>query len=63
MYCTYCGKQLDENSKFCCYCGKEVNEVKKAKESVQGKIFAYIGFGTGIESLIMSLIPFVCFYT
>lgn len=22
MYCTYCGKQIEDNSKFCPYCGK-----------------------------------------
>lgn len=23
MYCTHCGKEIDENSKFCSYCGSE----------------------------------------
>ena len=24
IYCKYCGKQIDEDSKFCKYCGKEL---------------------------------------
>jgi len=23
MYCIYCGKNINDNSKFCCYCGLE----------------------------------------
>lgn len=25
MFCTNCGKQIDDDSKFCTFCGKEVN--------------------------------------
>lgn len=28
MYCTYCGEQIEENSKFCQHCGKQLTPVK-----------------------------------
>ena len=63
MYCTYCGKEIENDSKFCCYCGKTTGAVKTdaPKESVRNKVFAFIGFGLGICSFILSLIPFACF--
>ena len=61
MYCTYCGKELDNDSKFCSYCGKSVNETKTpVKSYVKEKVFAFIGFGLGICSFVFSLIPFLC---
>ena len=62
MYCIYCGKELENDSKFCGYCGKSVNENQApVKTNVKEKVFAFIGFGLGICSLIFSLIPFLCF--
>lgn len=29
MYCKYCGKQIDDNSKFCKYCGKQLAESQR----------------------------------
>ncbi len=26
MFCQYCGKKIDDDSKFCIYCGKNTNE-------------------------------------
>ena len=61
MYCVYCGKELENDSKFCCYCGKSVNETNTpVKTNVKEKVFAFIGFGLGICSFVFSLIPFLC---
>lgn len=24
MYCNFCGKEIDNDSRFCCYCGKKI---------------------------------------
>ena len=62
MYCIYCGKEIENGSKFCSYCGKSVNETPTPeKTNVKGKVFAFIGFGLGICSFVFSLIPFLCF--
>ena len=29
MYCKFCGKEIDDNSKFCKYCGKQLVDKKK----------------------------------
>ena len=65
MYCTYCGKEINDGSKFCSHCGNPVVEIvgEKPKTDVKGKVFAYIGLGLGIESLIISLIPYLCFWS
>ena len=31
MYCTKCGKQIEDDSKFCIYCGCEVEEEQQSK--------------------------------
>ena len=54
MYCTKCGKQIEDDSKFCIYCGCEVeqeqqtrtiknNKRKKNSSSILG-VFAAISF-------------------
>ena len=66
MFCIHCGKEIENDSKFCCYCGEAVhvvNEVKQERPSVRNKIFAFIGFGLGITSFVLGLIPFACFYS
>ena len=65
MYCAYCGKEIENNSKFCCHCGNEVSvgNAKPVQHNVKEKIFAYIGFGLGIQALVFSVIPFLCFYS
>lgn len=32
MFCEFCGKQLNQGSKFCPYCGKKVNIIREMKE-------------------------------
>ena len=62
MYCIYCGKEVENGSKFSSYCGKSLNENQAPeKTNVKEKVFAFIGFGLGICSFIFSLIPFLCF--
>ncbi len=29
MYCKFCGKQIDDNSRFCKFCGKKLVETRK----------------------------------
>ena len=63
VYCTYCGKQIEDNANFCCYCGKQINNVKSVNNNhdVKGKVFSFIGFGLGITAFVFSLIPIWCF--
>ena len=66
MFCIHCGKEIENDSKFCCYCGKAVQsvvEINQEKNSVKNKIFAFVGFGLGITSFVLSLIPVACFYS
>lgn len=39
MYCKYCGKEIDENSRYCSYCGKRVN-LNSPKNSFLPKLFS-----------------------
>lgn len=34
MYCRFCGKQINDDSKFCSYCGKELSD--SIKSSAEG---------------------------
>ena len=66
MFCVHCGMQIKDDSLFCCHCGKKVKlieEVKPERPSVKNKIFAFIGFGLGITSFVLSLIPVACIYS
>ncbi|MBD5129537.1 MAG: zinc-ribbon domain-containing protein [Ruminococcaceae bacterium] len=35
MFCPYCGKELDDGSKFCIYCGKRVDEERAEETAVE----------------------------
>ena len=74
MFCKYCGSELKTEGNFCPNCGAEVNKsnivaVSQTEKEVQTnnrnvgpfKVFAFIGFGVGIESIIISIIPFFGF--
>ena len=67
MFCEYCGKPIDDNSRFCCHCGAKVvptfETINTEKPSVRNKVFAFVGFGLGIASFVFSLIPVCCFYS
>lgn len=34
MFCSKCGKEIEENSNFCNKCGNEINPIKKETESI-----------------------------
>ena len=36
MFCTYCGKQIDDQSAFCMYCGKNISNTFKPQHVEQG---------------------------
>ena len=54
MYCTHCGKQIDDDAKFCPYCGQEVpavyqyepinNDGSSLMFQLVGFLFPIIGF-------------------
>lgn len=58
MYCKYCGKILDDDSKFCSNCGNSVNLENKvgqlSDKSSEG--FAILGFFIPIVGLILYLV-------
>ncbi len=35
MYCTFCGKEIDDDQLFCPFCGKKVNETALAEEKTE----------------------------
>ena len=64
-FCGNCGKELNEGQKFCPECGKEVG-VESIVETVEVDqkpvpkvftIFGKIGFGLGIATIAMCLLP------
>ena len=64
MFCAYCGKEIDDKSKYCPYCGfKVVNPGVVKKPSAKNKVFAFVGFGHGLVAFILSLIPVACIYS
>jgi predicted nucleic acid-binding Zn ribbon protein len=36
MYCKYCGKQIDDDSKFCKECGKSLNHITNSSNGYMG---------------------------
>ena len=62
MICPNCGKEILDYSSYCNYCGDDVvNHKVIVNQSVRNKVFAYIGYGHGITSLAMGLIPFASY--
>lgn len=35
MFCKYCGKEIDDNSKFCEMCGKELTELNSQGNKIE----------------------------
>ena len=70
MFCKYCGKEIDNDSKFCPYCGEEVdnkqNEVVEIeRQNEDGETtpskgpwngFAKVGFTLGLLGFILSFV-------
>lgn len=54
MYCKYCGKVLDEDSKFCANCGGNVNnDSGSTSADSPSKAFAVLGFFLPLVGLIL----------
>lgn len=58
MYCKYCGKIIDDDSKFCSNCGNSVNLENKVGQlsDKSSKGFAILGFFIPIIGLILYLV-------
>ena len=69
MYCEYCGKKIEDNSKYCLYCGSKVNEFgeeikenvtkKEDKPAKVWKTFAKVSRILGIVSICTCFIPMI----
>lgn len=65
MYCKYCGKEIDANSKFCKYCGKEL----ESASNVSFNIFSGLSLSTisalklyvvlSVSSFLVSFFPWI----
>lgn len=58
MYCKYCGRIIDDDSKYCVNCGNNMNNDNSGTVSVDApsKGFAVLGFFVPIIGLILYLI-------
>lgn len=58
MYCKYCGKVIDNDSKYCVSCGNNMNNENSVvtPEDKPNKDFAILGFFVPIIGLILYLI-------
>jgi hypothetical protein len=60
MYCTYCGQQIEDNSKFCPHCGRQLTQAKAASVNLTvpglGKRSSSIG---SIAVLIFFFLPWI----
>ena len=56
MYCTYCGEQIEDNSKFCQHCGRQLTEGKTSSLSL-----SIPGLGKRSGS-IGSIVVLFCFF-
>lgn len=48
MFCKYCGKEIDDNSKFCQYCGKALKEQSSSKKLKLPHVNKWVGYVYGI---------------
>ena len=42
MFCNYCGKEIDDDSKFCSYCGAELIQKKTEQTKNEGKKESFV---------------------
>ena len=54
MYCTNCGREIDDNAAVCVGCGHSV--AKKGEKDAPSKGFAILGFFIPIVGLILYLV-------
>ena len=58
MFCAYCGRQIDDKSKYCPYCGvKVINPGVFKKPSAKNKVLAFFGFGLSFFSVGFGVLP------
>ena len=62
MICSNCGNSTPNDSRVCECCGIPIaNRSYEQMPKTKNKVFAYIGFGHGILSMVASNIPWICF--
>ena len=66
MYCSHCGKQIDDNSKFCRFCGYKIHEIEN-KEAPKFQLDAFLNqivknnaLIGGVVYLIICLMLLIC---
>lgn len=52
MFCKFCGKEINENSKHCQHCGK-LNTARQAAPEIDTRRFATKEFTIGVAVLIL----------
>ena len=52
MYCSNCGKKLDEGAVFCSGCGSKIGEIQVANASSE----VVLGKGKSIASLVLGIV-------
>lgn len=58
MFCKYCGKEIDDNSKFCQYCGKVLEELSSKKLKLP-YVNKWVGYVYGIWVAMNALFIFL----
>lgn len=66
MYCSHCGKQIDDNSKFCRFCGYKIRKIEN-KEAPKFQLDAFLNqivknnaLIGGVVYLIICLMLLIC---
>lgn len=59
MFCKYCGKEIDDNSKFCQYCGKALEELSSSKKLKLPHVNKWVGYVYGIWVAMNALFIFL----
>ena len=57
-FCTYCGKEIDENDNVCGYCGNAINKNNATVINVVNNTNKTDGFATA--GFVLSLVSFLC---
>ena len=70
MFCSYCGKELDQGARFCTNCGREAAHIQpasaptspvkpKAPKSPKNKNFLFGACGTAVGAILLAVILLV----
>ena len=57
-FCTYCGKEIDENDNVCGYCGNAINKNNTEVINIVNNTNKTDGFATA--GFVLSLVSFFC---